>query len=173
MTTGKLNDAIQKIIQHIAETGKPRAKAIRDLWKELGLRPAMITRLAQEAMRNHTYLGDQTITCKLDEYREPDWSHGRSVGTVHSAEEVEKALSAIRKRNLFGLPKISQRYSYPGRQYHWDLKTEEQTLHMLTMLGKLCIKGYRPRRFWRSVRIYGPETKRMQVNRVIKKLDRE
>jgi hypothetical protein len=86
MNKYSLSDAVQKIVQHIAETGKPRAKAIRDLWKELALPPATVKRMAQRYLlvadydfennndcRNHYSLVGRSLDQELEQYEQPDW----------------------------------------------------------------------------------------------------
>jgi hypothetical protein len=180
-----LDDAVKKIVAHIADTGKPTTEAIAYLWNELAFDQEQVERWAKRYLDGSFMYSwgseEEDFACvwlavdkELSEYDEPEGSSpGERTGRgceVLTREEIEKAIKAMTP--LFGKPKRHTPEEAPGSRFAWVAESDEQALQMLTVLSKLGVAGYRGQRNHTSVRIYGEFSDRKKISRVTKVLDR-
>jgi len=169
--------AVQKIIQRIARTGEARAVAIKHLWKELALDQRLIQSMARMFL-DGGWQYDRSIDVPEEfacvswalELALRDYERSNKCRVLDRAE-VEIVLTALIPQ--YGKPKrrsvAEPRYEPNGQRMTWSAKNKEQALYICTLLSGL---GFQPYYSSQSVSIYGPLTKRMKINQVIKKLDR-
>jgi hypothetical protein len=173
MAKHRLDDACQKIVQHIAETGKPRAKAIKHLWKQLALEPWLVEQFARQFLDGGWRFGayedagsfacvSQALSMELCKYE-----YQGNCKVLDDAE-VKKVLSVMVP--LFGKPKYRHEDEPKGRRITWPARTDERALRMCTLIHSLGIQPLRSRHL---VSIYGPLTEKMKIHDVERKLDGE
>jgi hypothetical protein len=180
MTNRNLERAAKKIVEHIAKTGEPRAKAIKYCWQEIALDPKLVERCARQFLDGGWDFGayedyeniywnfgcvSRVLRRELSKYYEPQ---ARNIEVLDSMQ-VEKAISLMVP--LFGKPGKRCLHKPKGQRISWWVKNQEMALQMLSLLSTSGIKCYYYGEHPASVRIYGPWTDRWKINNVEKALD--
>jgi hypothetical protein len=163
------DSAVQKIIEHIAQTGKPVREAIEYLWKEIALDQSVVEQLARRHMEG-SFFCKNSVSEALDQELRRYSERMDEAREVLSSEEIEKVINVMVP--LFGRPNCLNVDEPQARRIAWEAKDSEPALQMCTLISNLGLKCYCSRRSGTSVRIYGPWTDRKKVNELITKLGR-